>query len=80
MYSLIFLTVAGSIVVWIACGTANHILYAFIFGVRQVGGERSFLVLLGPIGTVLLLLALAVQVFLELCARLSKRILSRRKP
>lgn len=78
MYSMIFLTIAASITVWIACGTANQILCAYIFGKRQTKAEISFLVLLGPIGTFLLLLAFAVQVFLAVCARLSKRTLSKK--
>lgn len=67
-----FLLVLAGILVWVATGTLNFVWYNRLFGGGQM--DRDLIVALGPVGSVMLLLASGLMGFLGVCKCLGNRL------
>lgn len=67
---LIALYVVAGIVAWIICGTVNHIAAKKLMG----EGDTTFLIMCGPMGSVMLLIVALMMGLVNTCKTLARAI------
>jgi hypothetical protein len=70
----IALIVVAALVVWTVCGITNHVFYHKLFQDAPHGMDTDLIIMLGPLGTVMLLLMAAMMGFTAGCKRLGDRL------